>query len=63
MKAFLDDFGRVQVCLSKDYYNGSAGGFYLTGDDGTFSDCIIRGVEEHDREMRYDLTIPAVFSD
>ncbi len=62
MKAFLDDFGRVQVCLSKDYYNGSAGGFYLTGDDGTFSDCIIRGVEEHDREMRYDLTIPAVFS-
>ena len=62
MKAYLDDFGRVQVCLSKDYYNGQAGGFYLTGDDGTFSDCIIRGVEEHDREMRYDLTIPAVFS-
>ena len=62
MKAFLDDFGRVQVCLSKDYYNGAAGGFYLTGDDGTCSDCIIRGVEEHDREMRYDLTIPAVFT-
>ena len=62
MKAFLDDFGKVQVCLSKDYYNGSAGGFYLTGDDGTCSDCVIRGVEEHDREKRYDLTIPAVFT-
>ncbi|MBQ9328683.1 MAG: type I pullulanase [Solobacterium sp.] len=60
MKAYLDDFGRVQVCLSRNYYNGVAGGFYLTGEDGTCSDCIIRGVEEHDREIRYDLTIPAV---
>ena len=62
MKAFLDDFGSVQVCLSKDYYNGSAGSFYLTGDDGTISDCVIRGVEEHDREVRYLLTIPANFT-
>ncbi|MBR4455143.1 MAG: type I pullulanase [Solobacterium sp.] len=61
MKAFLDDFGRVQVCLSKDYYNGSAGGFYITGENGMCSDCVIRGVEEHDREIWYNLTIPAEF--
>ena len=61
MEAFLDDFGPVQVIVSKNYYNGSVSGFYLTADDGTYSDCVIRGVEEHEREVRYDLTIPAVF--
>ena len=61
MEAFLDDFGHVQVIVSKNYYNGSVSGFYLTADDGTYSDCVIRGVEEHEREVRYDLTIPAVF--
>ena len=61
MEAFLDDFGHVQVIVSKNYYNGAVSGFYLTADDGTFSDCVIRGVEEHEREMRYELTIPAVF--
>lgn len=61
MEAFLDDFGRVQVLVSKNYYNGSISGFYLTAPDGTCSDCVVRGVEEHDREMRYDLTIPAIF--
>ncbi len=61
MEAFLDDFGSVQVIVSKNYYNGSVSGFYLTADDGTYSDCVIRGVEEHEREVRYDLTIPAVF--
>ena len=61
MEAFLDDFGVVQVVVSKNYYNGQIGGFYLTADDGTYSDCVIRGVEEHEREIRYTLTIPAVF--
>ncbi len=62
MKAFLDDFGSVRVCVSKNYYNGSISGFYLTAEDGTCNDCVIRGVEEHEREVWYNLTIPAVYS-
>ena len=61
MEAFLDDFGLVQVIVSKNYYNGQISNFYLTAEDGTYSDCVIRGVEEHEREIRYSLTIPAVF--
>ena len=61
MEAFLDDFGLVQVIVSKNYYNGQISSFYLTAEDGTYSDCVIRGVEEHEREIRYSLTIPAVF--
>ena len=61
MEAFLDDFGLVQVNVSKNYYNGQISNFYLTAEDGTYSDCVIRGVEEHEREIRYSLTIPAVF--
>ena len=61
MEAFLDDFGLVQVNVSKNYYNGQISSFYLTAEDGTYSDCVIRGVEEHEREIRYSLTIPAVF--
>ena len=59
MEAFLDDFGHVQVNISRNFFNGHTGGFYLTGEDGMYSDCIVRGIEEHEREVRYDLTIPA----
>lgn len=62
MEAYLDDFGHIQVCVSKNYYNGWLSGLYLTAPDGTSSDCVVRRVEEHDREMRYDLTIPAIFN-
>ena len=61
MEAFLDDFGLVQVNVSKNYYNGQISNFYLTAEDSTYCDCVIRGVEEHEREIRYSLTIPAVF--
>ena len=61
MEAFLDDYGKVQVYVSRNFFNGHTSGFYLTSEEGTCSDCVIRGVEDHEREIRYNLTIPADF--
>lgn len=59
IEAFLDDYGKVLVTVSKIFYNGSASGFYITDGYGLYAECVIRGVEEHEREVRYHLTIPA----
>lgn len=58
-EAFMDDFGKLRVKVSKTFYNGQTTGFYITGSDGTFSDCVLRSVEEHSQEIYYDLIIPA----
>ncbi len=57
--AYLDDYGKITVNVSRIFYNGSVSSFYITGDDGTYHDCVIQGVEDHEREVRYRLIVPA----
>ncbi len=56
--AYLDDYGKVIVNVSRVFFNGVTGGFYITADNGTCWDCVIKGVVDQDREVIYELTIP-----
>lgn len=59
MQAFVDDFGKVTVVLSRKFYNGETKGFYLTDEEGVFGDCLVRQQEERENGIHYELTIPA----
>lgn len=61
MQAYLDDFGKVQVGVSRAFYNGVTSGFYITDDKDFYCECVVNGIEEHSKHIRYNLTIPAGF--
>ena len=62
LEAYLDDFGKISVRVSRVYYNGRIDGFYLTSPQGYYKDCLVRGLEEHRDSVHYDLTMPADFT-
>jgi pullulanase len=62
MHAYLDDYGRVEAVVSRNYNNGVSAGFYLEDETGRILECLIAGVEQHEHEVFYHLTIPATFS-
>lgn len=62
LEAYLDDFGKISVRVSRVYYNGRIDGFYLTSPQGYYKDCLVRGLEEHRDSVHYDLTTPADFT-
>ena len=62
IQAFLDDFGSIRVIVNRNFFNGNTGGFYLATEDGQCHDCVVRNVEDHEREKVYDLTIPTDLS-
>ncbi|MBQ9047696.1 MAG: type I pullulanase [Solobacterium sp.] len=62
MKAYVDDFGKITVVVSRRFFGGETGGFYLCTDDGRRYDCLIRGRSELNGDVVYELTIPADLS-
>lgn len=58
LNAYLDDFGKVSVYVSRRYFSGHAEGFYLSDDVGGTWDCVIRRVEEQEKNILYELIIP-----
>ena len=57
MKAYLDDFGLINVFVNSHFYNGYVEKFYLRNELGQFSDCIITNVEKSKDFNRYELLI------
>lgn len=59
MNAYLDDFGKVAVHVSRNFFGGRSDSFYITGDRGYSTQLLIVGVEDHSSYIRYNLTCPA----
>lgn len=62
MYAYLDDFGKITVLISRNFYNGKSDSFYITGDRGYMSELVISSVEDLSAEIKYNLTCPAGLS-
>jgi pullulanase len=59
MFAYLDDFGKITVWINRNFYGGRSDSFSLLGEGGSAMDLVISGVEDHEGNVRYDLTAPA----
>jgi len=62
LEAYLDDFGKAMVYISRRYFNGHADSFYLSDSHGASWDCVIRHIEEMEQQVCYELTIPSDLS-
>ncbi|MCI6272422.1 MAG: type I pullulanase [Erysipelotrichaceae bacterium] len=58
LKAYLDDFGLINVYISKIFYNGKSDYFYLSNKDGYYKECVINSIVENKDNVKYQLTIP-----
>ena len=61
LQAYLDDYGLVTATVSRSYNGGVMNNYYLLDERGKAMECLIAGVEQHDSETHYQLTIPADF--
>lgn len=59
MNAYVDDYGKITVYLSRNFFGGRTNDFYLSDEKGNSWDCIIRNVEERRDEVVYELVIPS----
>lgn len=59
IKAYIDDFGMVNVTVPRRFFNGETSGFYLLDEEKTIGQCMVRRKEDHDQKVIYQLTIPA----
>ena len=59
MTAYLDDFGKVEVRLNRNFFGGRSENFYITGDKGYSTHLIVTGIEDHETYVKYNLTCPA----
>ena len=62
IEAYLDDFGKVVVSVSRRYYSGKTGNFYLSDSNGEVYTCLVRGHEDRQDSVMYELSIPADLS-
>ena len=60
--AYLDDFGKVVVSVSRRYYSGKTGNFYLSDSNGEVYTYLVRGHEDRQDSVMYELSIPADLS-
>ena len=59
MNAYVDDYGKITVYLSRNFFGGRTNEFHLSDEKGNSWDCIIRNVEERRDEVVYELVIPS----
>lgn len=60
INVYLDDFGEAVVSVSRRYFNGDSDAFYLCDDEKKTSNrCVVRYIEERDKERNYIVTLPA----
>ena len=59
MTAYLDDFGKIRVWINRNFYGGRSDSFYIVGDHGFCAELIVMSVQDHDSQIRYELTGPA----
>ena len=59
MNAFMDDFGKVTVHISRNFFGGKTDSFHLTNEQGDSWECVIRSVEERQDVIIYELTVPS----
>ncbi len=57
--AYQDDFGKITVVVSRRYYGGVTGDFYLSDPSGRMHPCLIRRREDRDNEVIYELSAHA----
>ncbi|MBR2812909.1 MAG: type I pullulanase [Solobacterium sp.] len=62
MRAFLDEPGRILICVKKDFFAGKVDWFYLSNSEGLMSEMTIITVEELDSEIRYTCSCPGTLS-
>ncbi len=61
IRAFLDDFGELNVVVSRRYYNGMVDHMYIMDDQGHCYDCVVRCVEESEKQVEYQVSMPCVY--
>ena len=59
MEAFLDDYGKIIVYISRRFYNGKSERFFLKRSKEEMIACQVRELESHENFTRYTLTGPA----
>ena len=59
MYAYLDDYGTITVWMKRNFYDGRSKRFYITTGKDYFRELTIRGVEDHERDIRYNVICPA----
>lgn len=59
LSAYLDNFGEITVWINRNFYGGKSDEFSLVGEHGKSYDLIVRGLEEHEQVVKYELTAPA----
>ena len=62
MRAYLDDFGKITVFVSRNFYGGRSDGFYITSDKKYNSELVVNWIEELPTEIKYVLTGPTGLS-
>lgn len=55
MKAYLDDFNKLNVVISHRFYNGKTNGFYLKRSDGLVMECQIKSILEQNGYTQYEV--------
>ena len=58
MKAYLDDYGRINVYINSRYYGGVVDKFYLKDTEGNIYNCLIAKIEKSKDFYRYVLSLP-----
>ena len=53
--AYCDDFQTITVDVSRNFYQGDAGKFYLQHEDGRIEDCRFRQIQNKQNVVRYTL--------
>ena len=59
MYAYLDDYGTITIWVSRNFYDGRSKRFCITTGKDYCRELTIRGVEDHERDVRYNLIAPA----
>ena len=59
MNAYLDDFGKMTITMNRNFYGGKSDYFYLCAQNGYCKELIIKGVQELENEVRYEIAAPA----
>lgn len=59
MYAYLDDFGKINVWMNRNFYAGRSGQFWLLAGHGHEVDLVIARTDDHEASIHYELTAPA----
>ena len=61
MKAYLDDYGMVNVYVNSRYYGGVVEKFYMKDTDGGVTNALVAKIDRSQDFVRYRLSLPLIY--